>query len=118
MDHFATTTIDSLDFEMLLAAPVATNQSDVVAVHHGHRLISATVYWRATGDVFVSIEGTGGESLDVARTIIAWAIREALTEVPARPNRTAQGPQFYAGRGFARSLSRALRAGTASIVNG
>lgn len=117
MDHFAL----DFDFEMLPeTAPTTGNATDVVAVHLGHRVVSATVYWRATGDVFISMEGTAGLDLDHARGVIANALRDALDEIPALPEypeRPAQGPQFYAGRGFARRLARALRSGNASVIN-
>ncbi len=120
--------LDTLDFAMLDPAPAFSHghQTEVVAVRHGepcerhpfgNRLISATVYWRASGEIFLSMETTGGEDITTARKVIANALRGACRSCPPVDGRPATGPQFEVGRTFAKRIARALKAGNASIVN-
>lgn len=121
--------ITGLDLEMLdpAAERVRTfgHVTEVVAVYHGepcerwpfgNRLVAATVRWTAKGDVSITMECTGGEPLETARSLMERSLRDAAWSSTPDNGALITGPQFRTGRGFAVRLARALRVGDATLA--
>jgi hypothetical protein len=114
----------SLDFEMLPEPqPLYRSEIVVVAVEHGHRLISATVEWhKGSHSVFLSMESDGGLGFTNARRVLQTALINARSaigrnEEQAAHGYLAHGPQFTTGRAFAERLSKAIADGSAHFYD-